>query len=108
MHRYALLQFDPGPQLLAAAARAGQQQVASAEPKELVYLLWAFAKIASRPLQPNVAALVKAALQPLCTQLSDAALQPQVVFYPFTPSLFHAHVQGCMSAVSRSNGASDP
>ena len=78
LHRYALLQFDPGPQLLAAVAQAAQQHLQSAEPKDLVFLLWSFAKLAARPLVPQVSAFVEAAHQPLLVQLLHPQTQLQV------------------------------
>ena len=77
-YRFALLQFDPGPSLLAASAHAAQRQLSSASAKELVYLLWSYGQLAEQPLAREVAALLQGMPQVLSLQLADAAVHQQV------------------------------
>lgn len=76
--RFALLQFDPGPALLAACAKATQPHLAGARPKELVYLMWAYAQLAQQPPLSEVSALAAASHALALSQLSSSALQSQV------------------------------
>lgn len=45
-----------------------------------MFLLWSFAKLASQPLQQQIATFVEATHQPLLMHMSDALAQSQVCF----------------------------
>ena len=90
--RFALLQFDPGKYVLAAAAEGARKNVAIAESKELVCLLWSFAKLGPHPILPEIAALMDSAHGPLLSQLSDPTTQHSVSMICNGPSAHMHHV----------------